>query len=374
MERTRRQILGLASAAVGAGAAGCLGPTGEELVSVDDGTVSGSVPDSDDGNPGSAEYQATYEAVAPSVVRVQTYVDGDDGGGGGAVGQGSGFRYDEDHVVTNDHVLGEPDAVRVQTAEGNWSEASVVGRDPYSDLAVIEASEPTPGDPLSTVSEVPPPGTEVLVVGSPLGLGGTVTQGIVSARNRTIPATATAFGRFSIADAVQVDAALNPGNSGGPIVDLDGRVIGVATATRGENVGFGVSSPLVEEVVPELIATGNYEHSYMGISVTDVDPLIAEGNGLAEAHGVYVVDVAPDGPSADALRGADGETTVDGATVSTGGDAIVGLDDAEVRSRSDLSQYLALSTRPGDEIDVTVLRDGGRETVAVELDARPDPR
>ncbi|WP_418282222.1 S1C family serine protease [Halorubrum sp. DTA98] len=376
MERTRRQFLGVGAAI--AATAGCLAPTGEGGRVGVDGEASAPPEATEVTRVGSdADYEAVYEAVSPSVARVQTYVEDQSealfGDGGGRAGQGSGFRYGGDYVVTNDHVLAEPDRVRVQASDGRWLDASVVGRDPYSDLAVVETDASLPGGPLPLAEETPPTGTEVLVVGSPLGLSGTATQGIVSGRNRTIPATATAVGRFSIADAVQTDAALNPGNSGGPIVTLDGNVIAVATATQGENVGFGVSANLVREVVPELIETGSYEHSYMGVSVLAVEPLLAEANDLPEARGVYVAEVPAGGPSDGVLRGADGEAAVEGATVPTGGDTVVALDDTRIVSNADLSRFLALETRPGDVIDVTVWRGGSEETVELELGSRPEP-
>ncbi|MFO8113897.1 MAG: trypsin-like peptidase domain-containing protein [Halorubrum sp.] len=375
MKRTRREVLGAGTALLTGAAAGCLAangtpPDGDETPAAQPQT------DSQLGDADGAGYDEVYEAVAPSVARVRTYVESRDTAfgpaEGGPAGQGSGFLYDADHLITNDHVIGDPDTIRVQAADETWLDAAVVGRDPYSDLAVVELDGELPGDPLPVATDLPPIGTEVLVVGAPLGLEGTATQGILSGRNRTIPASSTARGRFSIADAIQTDAALNPGNSGGPIVTLDGTVIGVATATRGENLGFGVSARLANEVVPRLIETGSYEHSYLGVSVLAVDPLLAAGNDLPEARGVYVAEVVDGGPADGALRDTDSETTVEGATVPTGGDTIVALDDAPVVESADLSQYLALETRPGDTIAVTVVRDGDEETVDVTLGTRPE--
>lgn len=380
MKRTRRDVLGVGAALAAGGIGGCLGLSGEPTETEEErddsdrersesSDVERTEPDS---NP---DYEAVYEAVSPSVVRIQTYVEERDGfaEGGGEAGSGSGFLYSDGTLVTNDHVLGDADTVRVQTTDGTWLEADTMGRDPYSDLAVLETDGSIPGDPLPLADPTPPIGTEVMVVGSPLGLRGTATTGIVSGRNRTIPASSTARGAFSIADAVQTDAALNPGNSGGPIVTLDGRVVGVATATRGENVGFGVSAPLVREVVPDLISSGSYEHSYMGVRVLGVDPLLAEANDLPEARGVYVAGTEPGGPADGVLFGTDDETTVEGATVPTGGDTIIRLNGTAIDSNADLSRFLALETRPEDTITVTVRRDGGTETVDLDLGVRPDP-
>ncbi|SNR32485.1 S1C family serine protease [Halorubrum vacuolatum] len=378
MERTRRGFLGLGGAAITA-LAGCLAPTGDGgRLGVD---AANEPPEPTD--PARVEvdsaidYGEVYEAVSPSVARIQIYVEEGAGGffggdEGGEAGQGSGFRYTDDMLVTNDHVLAEPDAIRVQTAEGTWLDAEVVGRDPFSDLAVIQTDGSLPGGPLPVAESIPPVGTDVLVVGSPLGLSGSATQGIISGTNRTIPGEVTEAGQFSIADAIQTDAALNPGNSGGPIVTLDGNVVGVATATQGENIGFGVSAALLNRVVPELIETGEFEHSHMGVSIVEVDPLLAEANDLPEMRGVYIVDVDGTGPSADLLRGDDEEVVVEGAPVPTGGDTIAALDGEEIATTDDLSRYLALETDPGDDLAVTVWRDGEEETVDVELGVRPE--
>ena len=385
MEHTRRDVLVSGAALAAASAAGCLDQGGGGVRDPADDTSPGDQTNSSGGEQtnlpgdGSSEtgYEAVYAEVVPSVASVQTYVEeqetvfGPDEGG--EAGQGSGFLYDGSHLVTNDHVLGDPDAVRVQGADERWIDATVIGRDPYSDLAVVELDGDLPGEPLSVATDLPPIGAEVLAVGSPLGLEGTATQGILSGRNRTIPGSVTTAGRFSIADAIQTDAALNPGNSGGPIVTLDGTVVGVATATQGENLGFGVSARLVNEVVPALVDDGAYEHSYLGVGVVAVDPLIAAGNDLPTARGVYVTEVVDDGPSDGVLRGATDETTVEGATVPTGGDTIVSLDDTGVTENADLSRYLALETRPGDTVQIGIVRDGSEETVELTVGARPDP-
>lgn len=344
MDTTRRGFLGAVGAAATA-TAGCVAPANSE-------------------SSGANQYEQVYKQVSPSVVRIRTYADG-------PRGQGSGFLYDDNHVLTNAHVVSGADDIRIQYADGTWEEVNVVGTDPYSDLAVLEAGRTPVGDPLPLVEEIPNIGTRVLVVGSPLGLEGSASQGIISGRNRSIPAP----NNFSIADAIQTDAALNPGNSGGPIVTLDGKVVAVATAgiPGADNLGFGVSAPLIQRVAPALIEDGSYEHSYMGVGILAVEPLLAEANGLSEARGVYIASVVDGGPSDGVLQGSDGQTTVDGTPVPTGGDVVVGFNGTAIRTVGELSQYLALQTSPGDTIDVEVIRDGERQTVALELGSRPDP-
>lgn len=343
MDRTRRGFIATLGTAV---AAGCTAPVSQGIAESD----------------GERRYESLYDAVAPSVARIRMYRNG-------PVGEGSAFRYDEDHLVTNDHVVGRSETVRVQYADGDWHEVEIAGRDPYSDLAVLSTAAEPPGEALDLVDGTPEIGTEVMVVGAPLGLEGSASRGIVSGVNRTIPAP----NNFTIADAVQTDAALNPGNSGGPIVNLDGDVVAVATAGGGENLGFGVSSKLASRVVPELVDDGEYEHSYMGVRVLEVSPLVAEANDLPDVRGVYIVGILDGGPADGVFREADDEESVEGATVPVGGDVVVEMADAPIRTHSDLSRFLALETSPGDSIDVTVWREGAEETVELTLGSRPDP-
>jgi len=320
-------------------------------------------PRAGEGRTGSGAYREAYEAVSSSVVRIRTASPA-------GSGQGSGFLYDG-HVVTNEHVVFGATTVRVQFADGEWNEIERVGTDPFSDLAALTAAGRGGGTAgLSLAERTPSIGTEVMAIGSPFGLQGTATTGIVSGRNRSFPGP----DGFPIADMVQTDAAVNPGNSGGPLVTLAGEVVGVVTAGGGDNVGFAVSSPLARRVLPELIATGEYRHSFLGVSVLPVTPEVAEANDLPEVGGVYVQNVLATGPGAGVLSGSTGETTVDGIRVPTGGDVILALDGEPIRTTEEFSRYLALETTPGDELALTVRADGGVEDRTVTLDERPSPR
>lgn len=343
MKQTRRGFLGAVGGAVAA-TAGCVAPA------------------TDPG--GTQRFERVYDQIAGAVTRVRTYSDG-------RGGQGSAFRYSDTHLVTNDHVVGDPNRIRVQYADGEWRGAEVVGRDPYSDLAVLRASQQPPGPDLDFVEEQPAIGAEVLAVGAPFGLDGSATAGIVSGHNRSIPAP----NNFTIPAAIQTDAALNPGNSGGPIVDLDGGVVGVATAQvpGAENLGFGVSAELARLVVPNLVETGTHRHSFMGVGVAPVEPLIAAANDLPSVRGVFITSVLEGGPADGVLRGGTGETTVEGTPVPTGGDVVIGLNETDIRTQGELSRFLALQTSPGDTIDVRIWRDEAEETVELTLGERPDP-
>lgn len=310
-------------------------------------------------------YTDVYDEVADAVVSIQVYA------GTGRPASGSGFLIDGGHIVTNEHVVAAGDTVYVRYAGTDWREVTVGGTDVYSDLAVINAdSVPDSADPLSWASATPAIGTRVVAIGNPFGLSGSVSEGIVSGIDRTLRGA----NNFSIAAGIQTDAAVNPGNSGGPLVDLDGNVLGVINSGGGDNVGFAISAQLAKQVIPALITDGSYDHPYMGVGLSNVSPTIAQANDFERASGVYINSVVPDGPSDGVLEGSTGSTVVDGVEVGTGGDVVRRLDDTPTPTRQDLAAYLALETSPGDTMAVTVQRDGGTETVDLTLGARPDPR
>lgn len=354
---SRRRFLGLSAAAVATGLAGCNAPaettpTAGTPTTAGDGTEDGST----DGSSESV-YTRVYEETIGSVVLIES-----------DTGQGTGFVFDGRHLVTNAHVVETADSVQVRFRDGEWRTGQVVGSDPYSDLAAVRVSNrPAYASPLPLITGEPVVGQEVVVIGNPFGLSGTVTAGIVSGINRSIPGPTG----YSIPDAIQTDAAVNPGNSGGPIVSLAGEVIAVINSGGGDNVAFGISAPLVRRVAPALIEDGEYEHSYMGVTLRTVTPSIATANDLDRARGVIVVDVFEDGPSDGVLRPSDETEFVDGEAVPVGGDVVLAMEGTTLSTVEDLSSFLALRTSPGDDIDLTVVRDGARRTVELELGRRP---
>ncbi|WP_424018709.1 S1C family serine protease [Halorientalis pallida] len=372
---TRRRLLAAATG-VAAGVAGCNTPRSG---TPDSGNVSNpkatellnSTPESQ------SVYTDVYRQTIDSVVLIRVYADSR-----GRVGEGSGFVYDDGrYIVTNEHVVTdtrgailEPgtifDDIRVQFTDGQWRTAEVVGTDAYSDLAVLEVPDvPASATPLSLIGGEVAIGQPVIAIGNPLGYTGSMTTGVVSGVDRSLPAR----NNFRIPDAIQTDAPVNPGNSGGPLVTLDGEVAGVINSGGGDNIGFAISAALTSRVVPSLIETGDYQHSFMGVSLTSVTPLIAEAEGLSDADGVYIADVRPDSPSSGVLQGSSGNTTIDGVRVPTGGDVIVSMGGQPIRSQEELSTYLALVTSPGDTIPVEVIRDDRRTTVQLTLGERPAP-
>ncbi|WP_299237304.1 S1C family serine protease [Natronomonas sp.] len=351
-QQTRRGFLA-ATTGVLAGVAGCAAGSRESPEPAD-----AQEAPAQDGSDRDSAYTSVYEAAIGSVAFV-----GDESGGG------SGFVHDG-VVVTNQHVVRDADTIGVRFENGEWREAGVTATDVYADLAVLSTDIPSYATPLSLVESVPPVGTEVLALGSPFGLESSVSTGIISGRNRSVPNGQTGF---PIPNTVQTDAGLDPGNSGGPLVTMEGEVTGINVAGAGTSVGFAVSPLLAGRVIPELVDTGGYEHPFLGVRLLGVTPRVAEANGLGEPRGVLVVETTEDGPAAGSLRGATGEATVDGRPVPTGGDVIVGLAGDRIDTEADLGTTLALRLSPGDRVEATVIRDGERRTVDVEIGSRPEP-
>ena len=302
-------------------------------------------------------YSRVYRDAISSVVSIDT-----------GQGQGTGFCYDDAHVVTNAHVAGTADRVQLRFDDGTWATGELRGTDPHSDLAVVRAdSVPDSATALSFVDATPVIGQEVVAIGNPYNLEGTVTTGVVSGTDRLIPAPSG----YRIPDAIQTDAAVNPGNSGGPLMSLEGDVVGVVNSKRGDNIAFGISATLTRRVVPELIRNGEYDHAYLGVAAETVTPRIAEANGLDDPRGIVTVETVDGGPADGALRESE-RAVADGRRVPVGGDVILAIDGTPVGSFEDLASYLALETRPDDTVRLTVLRDGSERSVEVTLGARPE--
>lgn len=313
--------------------------------------------------PGDSPYVRVYRQVSPSVAQVQVTASG-------GAGLGSATIYDDRHLVTNQHVVQNGTEVSVVYPGGNYTTASVKGADAYSDLAVLGVEgHPDGAAPLEFATGDPPIGTEVVVIGAPFGLEGSISEGVVSGIDRSLPAP----NDFRIPDAIQTDAAANPGNSGGPLVALDGTPIGIVNSGAGNNITFAISGALAARVVPALIERGSYDHAYMGVAIRNLSPALARANNHPTLRGVYVHRVLQDGPATGVLQGSDGSTRALGRRVPTGGDVIVALDGNSTHDSGQLGTHLALQKAPGDTVRVTVVRDGSRETVRMELGTRPPP-
>jgi len=298
-----------------------------------------------------------FNLVESSVVSIQIQADGLPGG---PYGQASGFVIDRDgHIVTNNHVVGEASDIEITFLDGTIVKAILVGRDRFSDLAVLKVDMPaddlfpvTIGDSLSIQV-----GEPVVAIGNPFGLSGSLTAGIVSQLGRLLPAT----NRFSIPDIIQVDAAINPGNSGGPLLNMRGEVIGVNTNTT-------------NRVVPSLISDGTYRHPWLGIAGTDILPDIAEALALEGTKGVLLVEVFRDGPADRAgLRVGTSIVTINGHNLPSDADIIVGIDGHPVRKIEDILVYLQRNKSVGDIANLEVNRDGSVVNIPLILGERPPP-
>ncbi len=322
-----------------------------------------------------------YQRVNPAVVYIEVLVQR--GGGLQQRGSGSGFMIDRDgHIVTNNHVVEGADALRVALSDGSViDDVETVGLDPYSDLAVIRVDvDPERLMPLELGdSDALQVGQKVIAIGNPFGLQGTMTLGVVSAVGRTLTSQVLEGGSFSNPEIIQTDAAINPGNSGGPLLDSRGRVVGVNTAIRsgtGVNAGVGFAVPVntVKRIAPRLIDEGAYEYPYLGITSDNRFTVaeLAEPLDLPVDQGVLVTEVQPGTAAAEAgLQGGDREVEVMGQSVIAGGDVITAIDGEELRTFDDLVAYLVSDTEIGQEVVLTVFRDGREMDVSVTLGRRP---
>ena len=268
--------------------------------------------------------------------------------------------------------------MEVTFSEGTIQPARIVGQDPHSDLAVLRMEQmPENVGPLSLGDmEELAVGQSVAAIGNPFGLEGTLPWELSSALGRTIPALTP----FSIPESIQIDAAINLGNSGGPLLNLEGEVIGVnaqietdGTSRSNSGVGFAIPVSIIERVIPVLIQEGSYEWSWMGVQGGDVTPVLAKAIGLENARGAYIAAVASGGPAEKAgLQGASQETVVNGRPVVIGGDVITKIDGRDVRSFDDLLIYIATQSNPGEQVNFTVLRDGYPQEIILTLEARPE--
>ena len=294
---------------------------------------------------------------------------------GGGTATGSGFVIDKaGHVLTNAHVVEDASSIEVQVGdEGDVRGAELVGMDPSSDVALLRLDDAEGLQPVqlgeSAKVEV---GDPVVAIGNPFGLDRTVTSGIISAKQRQIRAP----NGFSISDVIQTDAAVNPGNSGGPLLDASGRVIGINSqiATSGggnEGVAFAVPIEVAKDVADQLIDDGSVERAYIGISGGSLTPEAANALKLAVDQGVLVESVVQNGPAAKAgIKGATGETTVGGESFPSGGDVITELDGEPLAGMDDLISAVNAAD-PGAEMRLTVLRGGAEREVTVTLGERP---
>ena len=289
---------------------------------------------------------------------------------------GSGFVYSDDgYIITNNHVIDNAEKVTITFLDGESYIAQIIGTDSDLDLAVLKVQtgstylQPIPiGD--SSKLKV---GQEIAAIGNPFGLSGSMTSGIISQMGRLLPQDSG----YSIPDVIQTDAAINPGNSGGPLLNMKGEVVGINTAIQsatGEftGVGFAVPSNTVKKVIPVLIEKGIFHHPWMGISGSDVDPELAKVRELNSSKGFLIATVIEGSPAEDAgLQGVTDTKEIDGREYPLDGDIILKIDDVVVRKISDILVYLQREKSIGDEMIMTINRDGILIEKVLVLGERP---
>jgi S1-C subfamily serine protease len=326
-----------------------------------------------------------YKTRRGGVVTIYALFDGEEDAA--ATQQGSGFVVSEDgHILTNSHVVttaGEGGnaivrdarAVYVQFADGDRVQGKIVGHDPFTDVAVVRvdpkthALDPVPlGDSANVVVGAP-----VAAIGSPFGNETSLTVGVVSATGRSI---ASLTSRYNVIDAIQIDAPINRGNSGGPLFDARGRVIGVNAQIRSESgvnegVGFAVPINAARRSLDQLVEDGEVDYAYVGVTTSDLTPSLAKRFGFTVRRGAVVSRIEPNSPASRAgLKGGVREEQFNGLTFPVGGDVIVGINGTPVRSADDVVRYVTEELEPGDMAIFALVRDGKRRQLAIRLGSR----
>jgi S1-C subfamily serine protease len=293
---------------------------------------------------------------------------------------GSGFVYDDNgHIITNHHVVsGGGNRLDVTFPDGIVYRASLIGSDPSADIAVLYVEE-APKEKLLPLSLADSSkvrvGERVAAIGNPFGLSGSLSNGIISGVGRQIPAEEEEG--FTIPDIIQTDAPINPGNSGGPLLNMRGEVIGINSAiysTTGQfaGVGFAIPSNTIAQVMPSLITTGSYQHPWLGVAGRDMTPGIADRLGLDEPRGFLVMDVVTGSPAEKAgIQRGNEDTVIDGILIKLGGDVIIAVDNNTVRKIDDILAYVEMKKSVGDDLKLTILREGQTMEVIATLAARP---
>jgi S1-C subfamily serine protease len=326
-----------------------------------------------------------YQRESPGVVTIiSTGLDASGGGGGGGQsGLGSGFVISgKGEIATNAHVVtsGEGAAIHkaaqvfVRFKDDNQVPAQIVGFDPFSDVALLRVD---PGGltlrplPLGSARDLAV-GSPVAAIGSPFGEDQSLSVGVISALGRSIQSLTG----FATVGAIQTDAAINHGNSGGPLLDARGRVLGInaqiqTTSGEGSGVGFAVSVDTVKRSLSQLRRDGKARYSYLGVTTAPVFPQLAQRFKLPVGHGAWVQGVTPGGPADRAgLRAGDRRERFQDSGYVVGGDVIVSVGGHEVREEDDVAQAL-VQLAPGTDVDLQVMRDGKRKTLRVKLGERP---
>lgn len=292
-------------------------------------------------------------------------------------GSGSGFFYDDQgHIVTNYHVVENAEELQVTLADGRSMPAQITGIDPSDDLAVIQVDIESADVPVISIGDSTnlQVGQFVVAIGNPFGLKGTLTFGVISSLGRVIESPNQRF----IGEIIQTDTAVNPGNSGGPLLNLAGEVVGVNSAILSPSgasagIGFAIPARTVQRVVPELIATGRFPHPSLGVQFHELNPETARllqqaGMDVPVDSGLLVVKTLNSGLFGDkGLQSGSRQVRVGNMIVPVGGDILIAIQGEPVRTVQDVIVHLETQTKVGDTIEVTVIRDGKEQNISVTL-------
>lgn len=292
-------------------------------------------------------------------------------------GTGSGFLIDDQgHILTNNHVIAQADKLEVTLADGTTYAAKLIGRDSRFDLAVIQAD--IPADRLRPVklgdSDQLQVGEQVVAIGNPYGLDGTVTTGVVSSRR---PLVSEPEGDGVLVNAIQTDTSINPGNSGGPLLNSRGEVIGVATLglmPNGGQAGLNFAIPInnAKMILADLKATGAYKHPFVGIATAEITQTVADQLSLPVRQGLLIQSVEATSAAAQAgLKAGSQQQQAGTRQLAVGGDIITAIDGQPMRRPEEFIAYLEMNKKAGETLTVTILRDGQQRDVTLTLGERP---
>ena len=330
-----------------------------------------------------------YDRLAPSVVNIEVQVEHPGTNTAVNGGGGSGFVWDtRGHIVTNAHVIHDAVSIEVTFNDGYVASAELVGEDPFSDLAVIRVrvAEVHLHPVTLADSDTVRVGQRAIAIGNPFGLTSSMTVGIISGLGRQLPSAQLLNSElppgFNNPSIIQVDTDINPGSSGGPLLNSQGEVIGVNAAIRTESgvfqgVGFAIPSNTVRRVVPELIEDGRVNYAWIGISTLREEDgfnvaAMAEPLNLPVTAGVLIDRITPNSPAHKAgLRPGQQPAQVRGNPVCAGGDIIIAVNDVYIDNMDELVAWLVVNSKPGDVINLLVVRDGETLEIPVALEARP---
>ncbi|MFN8634497.1 MAG: trypsin-like peptidase domain-containing protein [Chloroflexota bacterium] len=291
-------------------------------------------------------------------------------------GTGSGFMIDtQGHILTNNHVVADADKLEVTLSDGTTYPAKLVGRDSRFDLAVIQADIPADRQRAVTLgsSDQLQVGEQVVAIGNPYGLDGTVTTGIVSGRRQVVTEPE---GDGVLVNAIQTDTSINPGNSGGPLLNSKGEVVGVTTLglmPNGGQAGLNFAIPIdnAKKIVDDLIASGSYTHPFVGIATAEITSTVADQLQLPVKEGLLVQNVDPNSAAGKAgLRGGGQQQQAGARQLSSGGDIITAVDGKPMKRPEDFVSYLELNKKAGDTLTLSILRDGKVQDLTLTLGAR----